>query len=306
MKEARPMRMPEIEYLEPTCVAEACALLADDPEISAPFAGGTDVLVNLREGTWQRRRLVSLRRIEELHDLGYSDRGGLVIGAMATVNRVARNDAVAEHYPGIVDAALCLAADQVRNQATVAGNLCMAVPSADMAPILLAHGALLRVASPDGVRRVPLAEFFTGPRETVLGRTDVVVAIEVPAPAGGCGDANQRQGGRVSLSLPIASAAAVVTMEAEVCRRAAVALGAVAPIPLLAAGVGESLAGRKLSVEMLEEAGELAAAAARPIDDLRATRAYRIELVKVLTRRALAVAAERAGVRGYVGGGWNA
>ena len=300
------MRIPEFDFVEPRTIDEACALLAENPEGNAVFAGGTDVLVNLRGGGFEPRRLVSLHRIDELHDIGYSETAGLRIGAMVTVNRVARNVVVQEHYPGIVDAALCLAADQVRNQATVAGNLSMAVPSADMAPILLAHGALLRVASPDGVRRVQLAEFFTGPRETVLGRTDVVVAIEVPAPAEGSGDANQRQGGRVSLSLPIASAAAVVTMDAEVCRRAAVALGAVAPIPLLAAGVGESLAGRKLSVEMLEEAGELAAAAARPIDDLRATRAYRIELVKVLTRRALAVAAERAGVRGYVGGGWNA
>jgi carbon-monoxide dehydrogenase medium subunit len=294
------MRMPEIQLLEPTSVAEACALLAEYPEDSAPFAGGTDILVNLREGSWRRRRLVSLRRIEELHDLGYSDRGGLVIGAMVTVNRVARNDAVAEHYPGIVDAALCLAADQVRNQATVAGNLCMAVPSADMAPILLAHGALLRVASPERIRSVPLAEFFTGPRETVLGSTDVVVAIEVPAPAEGSGDANRRQGGRVSLSLPIASVAAVVTMEADLCRHASVALGAVAPTPLQATGVGEYLAGREFSAEVLEEAGERAAAAARPIDDLRASRAYRLQLLAVLTRRALAAAAERAEAR------WNA
>jgi carbon-monoxide dehydrogenase medium subunit len=128
----------------------------------------------------------------------------------------------------------------------------------------------------------------------------VVVAIEIPAPAEGSGDANQRQWGRVSLSLPIASAAAVVTMEAGVCRHAAVALGAVAPTPLLATDVGEHLAGRRLSADVLEEAGELAAAAARPIDDLRASRAYRFELVKVLTRRVLATAAGRAEAR------WNA
>ncbi len=288
------MRMPEIEFLEPTSLAEACAMLAEDPKTSAPFAGGTDVLVNLRGGTWQRRRLVSLRRIEELYDLGYSDRSGLVIGAMVTVNRLARNEAVAAHYPGLVDAALCLAADQVRNQATVAGNLCMAVPSADMAPILLAHGASLRVASPDGVRSLPVRELFRGPRETVLEPTEVVTAIEVPPPAPGSGDANQRQGGRVSLSLPIASAAAVVAMDGEVCRAANVALGAVAPTPVLAPGVGDFVTGKKLSPEVLEHAGGLAATTARPIDDLRASKSYRLELVAVLTRRVLAAAAGRA------------
>ena len=131
-------------------------MLAEDPEGSAPFAGGTDVLVHLRGGAFPRRRLISLNVIEELHDIGYSDETGLKIGAMVTVNRIARNESVRESYPGIVEAAMCLAADQVRNQATVAGNLCMAVPSADMAPILTAHGASLRVASPEGERIVPI------------------------------------------------------------------------------------------------------------------------------------------------------
>jgi len=288
------MRLPELEYLEPRTVAEACALLAEGPERSAPFAGGTDVLVHLRSGTFARSRLVSLHAIEELHDIGYSDRTGLLIGAMVTVNRVANNESVRASYPGIVDAALGLAADQVRNQATVVGNLCMAVPSADMAPILLAHDARLRMVSPDGEREVALRDFFVGPRRTVLGPAEVVVAIEVPPPDAGAGDAVQRQGGRVSLSLPIASAAAVVTMQGEVCSRAAVALGAVAPVPVLAAEVGGLLAGRRLTAEVLDEAGALASAAARPIDDLRATKAYRLEIVKVLTRRAIAGAAERA------------
>jgi CO/xanthine dehydrogenase FAD-binding subunit len=288
------VRLPELDYLEPRSVAEACALLAEDPPGSAPFAGGTDILVNLRGGSFAPRRLVSLRRIEELHDIAFSEGAGLSIGAMVTVNRVARSEAVQAHYPGLVEAALCLAADQVRNQATVAGNLCMAVPSADMAPILLAWDARLRVASPAGTRAVPLREFFVGPRRTVLGPAEVVTAIEVPPPVAGVGDANRRQGGRASLSLPVASAAAVVRMEGEVCHSAAVALGAVAPTPLYVAQAGECMAGNELSPDVLEEAGALAGAAVRPIDDVRASRAYRIELVKVLVRRAIAAAAERA------------
>ncbi len=213
---------------------------------------------------------------------------------MATINSVARHKGVAERFPGINDAAMSLAAEQVRNQATVAGNLCMAVPSADMAPILLAHDAAMRVVSPAGERTVPLREFFVGPRETVLDPADVVVAIEVPPPAPGTGAASLRQGGRVSLSLPMASAAAVVVMDGWTCRQATVALGAVAPIPILATAAGDAVVGKELTDEVLREAGELAAGAAKPIDDLRATKEYRLELVKVLTRRVLQAAADRA------------
>jgi carbon-monoxide dehydrogenase medium subunit len=170
----------------------------------------------------------------------------------------------------------------------------MAVPSADMAPILLAHGAVMQVVSPAGRRSVPLREFFIGPRRTVLAPAEVVVAIEVPAPTPGTGDASLRQGGRVSLSLPMAAAAAVVVMEGDHCREAAVALGAVAPTPILAPAAGQAVEGKELSEEVLHEAGERAAEAATPIDDLRASQEYRLELVKVLTRRVLQTAADRA------------
>jgi carbon-monoxide dehydrogenase medium subunit len=287
--------MRDFEFVEPASIVEACALLAEDPEGSTIFAGGTDILVDLKAGSRHLRRLVSLGRIEELKSIELVADGCLSIGAMATVNMVARHEGIRERFPGIIDAAMSLAAEQVRNQATVGGNLCMAVPSADMAPILFAHGATMRVVSPVGERRIALRDFFVGPRETVLDPTDVVVAIEVPLPAPGSGDASLRQGGRVSLSLPMAAAAAVVVMEGGVCRQATVALGAVAPTPIVASAAGQAVAGRELTDESLAEAGERAAEAAVPIDDLRATKKYRLELVKVLTRRVLAAAAGRAG-----------
>jgi carbon-monoxide dehydrogenase medium subunit len=289
------MRLPDFEYFEPRSVAEACSLLAEDPDHSALFAGGTDMLVDLKLGAARYRRLVSLRRIDELDDLHYSESGGLVIGAMATMNRVARDERARRHYPGLVEAALCVAADQVRNLATVTGNLCAAVPSADMAPILLAHGAKLRVVSPDGERVIPVGRFFVGPRKTVLKPTDVMVAVEVPPPEPATGDANERQGGRVALSLPMASVAATVAMDGEVCRRASVALGAVAPTPILAPSVGEFVGGKRFSEDVLQRAGELASKEAKPISDVRASRQYRFDLLQVLTRRVLVRAAERAG-----------
>lgn len=288
------MRLPEFEYAEPRSVAEVCALLGEDPGGSAVIAGGTDVLVNLKEGFVEHRRLVSLRQVAELGRIEISADRGLVIGAMATVNQVARHAAIRDQYPGLVDAAKSLAADQVRNLATVAGNLCSAIPSADMAPILLAHDARLRAVSTAAERTIRLREFFTGPGTTVLRPAEVVVAIEVPAPRPGTGDASLRQGGRATLSLPLASAAAVVRMEGELCQEASLALGAVAPTPIVAARVAELLAGKELTASLLEEAGELASAESRPIDDLRSTREYRLELVKVLARRALGRAAERA------------
>jgi len=289
------MRLPDFEYFEPRDVAEACALLGEDPRLSAVFAGGTDVLVELKSGLARYKRLVSLRRIEPLRRIEFSERNGLVIGATATVNQVARHESVRGRYPGVVDAAMSLAADQVRNLATVGGNLCSAVPSADMAPILLAHGAKLRVASSDGERVIPLGRFFVGPRATVLEPAEVLVAIELPPPGPGEGAASLRQGGRLSLSLPVASVAALVAMDGPVCRKATLAVGAVAPTPILAPSVGEFLGGKRLSDEVLAEAGRRAGAETRPIDDVRSSKEYRLEAVMVLTRRALRKAAERVG-----------
>lgn len=291
------MRMADFDHVEPGSVAEACALLAADPEGSVVFAGGTDILVYLKAREKRHRRLVSLQRIPALRQVELGTDGGLSIGAMVAVNTIARHQELRQRFRGIVDAARSLAAEQVRNQATVAGNLCMAVPSADMAPILLAHDARLRVVSPTGERSIPLREFFVGPRATVLTPTEVVVAIEVAAARDGAGDASLRQGGRASLSLPIASAAAVVELDGDTCVRAAIALGSVAPTPIRAEAAGDSLVGTELTAAAIARAGELASEAARPIDDLRASRAYRLELVKVLVRRVLQRAAERASGR---------
>jgi carbon-monoxide dehydrogenase medium subunit len=290
--------MPDFEYFEPTNIGEACALIAEDPYGSAVLAGGTDVLVNLKEGLVRHRRLVSLRRIEGLERIEYSPRNGLHIGAMATVNQVARHPEVQRHYPGVVDAAMSLAADQVRNLATVAGNICSAVPSADMAPILLAHKASLLVVGGKVERVVPIRDFFRGPRSTILEPQEVVIGIELVPPAAGAGDASLRQGGRESLSLPQASAAACVTIEADTCVDAAVALGAVAPTPIVVPEIGPFLAGKELSESVLAEVGGLASAATRPIDDLRSSAAYRLDLVAVLTRRALVLAAARGRAAG--------
>jgi carbon-monoxide dehydrogenase medium subunit len=286
--------MRDFDFVEPASVSEACSLLAEDPEGSVVFAGGTDILVDLKADLRRPGRLVSLGRIGELRGIEIDGDGGLRIGAMTSVNQVARDEGVKQRFPGINDAAMSLAAEQVRNQATVAGNLCMAVPSADMAPILLAHNAAMRVVSPDGERSIPLQELFIGPRQTVLEPADIVVAIEVPAPAPGTGASSIRQGGRVSLSLPMASAATVLVMDGKVCREATVALGAVAPIPIVAKEAGDAVVGRELTEDVLDDAAERAAAAATPIDDIRATKEYRLELVKVLTRRVLLAAEERA------------
>jgi carbon-monoxide dehydrogenase medium subunit len=288
------MKLPDFEFLEPQSVGDAVALLAEDPTGSVVYAGGTDILVYLKEGAQSHRRLVSLHRVEGLKRVEFDTTTGLRINAMATVNAVLRHEAVVELYPGIADAAASLAADQVRNAATVVGNLCMAVPSADMAPTLLAHDAQLRVSSPDGERLIPLREFFVGPRETVLTDTDVVTAVEVAAPSAGSGSASRRQGGRASLSLPIASAAAHVVIDGSVIRAASIALGAVAPTPLLATEAGGSLVGVAPTAEHLARAGELAADAAKPIDDLRGSKEFRLELVRVLVRRVVRTSVDRA------------
>ena len=276
-----------------TSVAEACALLAEDPEGSVVFAGGTDILVDLKAGL--RRPpptgVAAAHRRARRHRARRRRR--LDIGAMTTINRVARHERIRERFPGIIDAAMSLAAEQVRNQATVAGNLCMAVPSADMAPILLAHDASLRVVSPAGNGPFRLREFFVGPRKTVLDPADVVVAIEVPPPGAGH-RRRQPAPGRPG-----------VAVAADRLRRRGRGDGRKG-LPRGDGGSGRGGAdpdrgdrrrrgrGRQGADRRgLREAGELASRGGPPIDDLRATKEYRLELVKVLTRRVLA-AADRA------------
>jgi carbon-monoxide dehydrogenase medium subunit len=185
---------------------------------------------------------------------------------------------------------------QIRNLATVGGNLCTASPSAEIAPILLALDAQAHIAGPRGRRSIPMLEFFTGVRRTVLEPDELLVSVEVPAPGDHAGSHYIKFKERQKMDIAFVGVAAAVDLEPGdgVIRDARIALGAVAPTPIRAPAAEASLRGQRLTDALLEQVGQEAAAASRPIADVRASAEYRREMVDVLTKRAVRRALEIA------------
>ena len=183
---------------------------------------------------------------------------------------------------------------QIRTMATVGGNLCHGTPSAEMPPALLVHDTVVEIAGPEGWRSIPLADLFAGPGRTILAPGQLLVALQVRVPVSAAGSCYLRQTVRWSMDLAGVGVAASVEVEGAVGSRARVALGAVAPVPLLVGAAAEAVVGTDLAPEIAEEAGRRAAAACSPISDARGTADYRREVVSVLVPRALRIAWLRA------------
>jgi carbon-monoxide dehydrogenase medium subunit len=182
---------------------------------------------------------------------------------------------------------------QTRNRATVVGNLCNASPAADTAPALLAYGAQVKLASLQGERSLPLTDFFVGPGRTALQDNELVAEVLLPAPTPQTGGAFFRRT-RTAMDIAVVCVAVVLRLANGTCQDAGIALGSVGPTPLRATRAEQALRGQTLTDRLLDEASRLAAEEARPIDDVRSTAEYRREMVRVLTRRGLAQAVERA------------
>jgi carbon-monoxide dehydrogenase medium subunit len=258
------------------------------------LAGGTDLLVEMKDQRKTPEYLVDLKQIEGLDYLTYDDTCGLRIGALATVQSVGTSPAVAQHYAGLAEAAGSLGSVQVRNRATVAGNICRASPSADTLPPLIAGDATVTIFGPAGTRIAGLADFFTGPGWTVLSPGEILVEISVPAPLPNTGTVYLKHGRRAAMELATVGVAVALTLAGPVCARARIVLGAVAPTPIRARLAEAALQGRTVDETAIEEADQAAMHEARPISDVRSSAGYRQEMVEVLTRRAIRAALARA------------
>ena len=288
------MHVPDLELHEATTLAEAAAGLARYAPDARLLAGGTDLLVDLKAGRVRVGHMVSIRRVEALRGVS-EDSDGLRIGALTTVTQLDRAPAVRERFVPLLDATRKMAAPQIRNVATVGGNIASAVPCADLPPILTALNASVMLWSPDGEREVPLAAFFTGPRQTVRRETEVLTAVRVPTQPAGFGAAYARFGLRDGNTIAVAAVAASLLLGKDgKVREARVVLGAVAPIPKLVPAAGAALLGQPPTEAAFQAAAKAAMAAAEPISDVRGSAEYRRELVGVLTCRALAAACARA------------
>lgn len=288
--------MRRFEYLEARTLRQAIGMLQRHGERALIVAGSTDFLVRWRSGFWHPDYVVNIQHVPGLSRVAYSRRNGLRLGALVTIQTLEQHPAIRRHYPALAAAAASFAGVQVRNLATVGGNICNASPSGDTLPALLVYGAECRLSGPDGHRQVPLEQLFTGPGQTVLAREEVLTEITLPPPPPDTGSLYIKHSPRGAMDIATVGVASVVTVDRRsgICTDARVALGAVAPTPLRAHAAEELLRGKQPDAELLQAAAELAMSQATPIDDVRGTAIYRRQMVGVLTRRTLEQAAVAA------------
>ncbi len=257
------------------------------------MAGGTDLLVDLKQGLTEVQNIVSLQKIEELKKIELED-DKIRIGALVTPLKIIPHPLINKHIPALSEAARSLAAHQIRTMATIGGNIASAVPSADLPPSLIAAEAFLDLCRVDSSREEALAEFFTGPRETCCLEGEILTFINIPVPPANTGISYKKFTLREANALAVASVAARLTLEGSHIQKAGIVLGAVAPKPLLATKASQSLVGNKPSEELFRQVASLAHKESLPISDIRGSIWFREELIATLTKRALQEASKRA------------
>ncbi len=289
--------MRTFEYRAPETLDEAVSLLEAAGGSARPLAGGTDLVVQMKEHATRfpyPETIVSLDRISELRGVDFSEADGLRIGAGATMTDVATHPAVRERYAALAEGAGVVGSLQTMNMATIGGNVCNAAPSADTAPPLLLYDAEAVIVGPAGRRTLPVAEFFRGPGETALEPDELLAELRLPVPPAGTSAVYQRNTPRKQMDIAVVGVGIALTLSGDKIDRARVALGAVAPTPIRAAAAESALVGQPANEETFAKAADAAAGDSSPISDLRASAEHRRHLVKVMTARLLAIAATRA------------
>src|SRR5438105_1089894 len=288
--------MKEFDYAAPRTVAEAVALLAEKGDRARVLAGGTDIIVQVREGRREVDVLVDVKAIREANELSYDARRGLRLGAAVPCYRIYEHKEIARIYPGLTDAVSLVGGIQIQSRASVGGNLCNASPAADTIPPLIAYEAVCVVAGPNGTREVPVEKFCVAPGKTVLAKGEFLLSLHMLSPRPRSGAHYQRFIPRNEMDIAVVGVGASVTLDEsrQRCLAARGALAAVAPTPLLVSEAGDALVDEPLSDKQIDRAAKVAQAAARPISDMRGDADYRRHLVGVLTKRVLQGAIARA------------
>lgn len=285
--------MEAFDYVAPRSLPEVFSHLGNGKR-SLFLAGGTDVIVQLREGRRHCDQLIDLKHVPELMRFGFAADGTLEIGAATPLAEIYENAEVKRRLPGLVDAASLIGGIQVQSRASLGGNLCNASPAADSTPALMALGARCVIASANGTREIAVEELMAGPGRNSLKEGEILLQVKVPAQPAHSGARYIRFIPRNEMDIAVASAGAriVLTADGERVESIRLALGAVGPTAILV-DTGE-LSGKAANDETFKTAGEMAAAAARPIDDMRGGVGQRRQLASVLTVRALQGAFQRA------------
>jgi CO/xanthine dehydrogenase FAD-binding subunit len=281
-------RLPRFEYVQPTSIDEALSLLARHEGQARLLAGGTDLLPKMkRREITSPAYVIDLKGIPDLNHIDYDEEKGLSLGALTTIHAIETSPVIQNKGNILAQAAYTMASPQVRNRATLAGNICNAVPSADSVPPLLVLEAKLKVVSQKGERILPIEDFFTGPNETVLTDGEILAEIQIPPVPSKSRGIYLKLSPKSSMDLATVGVAALVINEHGLCKDIRIALGAVAPTPIRARKAEGILRGQRFTDELIERTAQTAAEQSRPIDDHRASAQYRREMVQALVRRAI-------------------
>ncbi len=287
--------LPKFEFLSPKSIKEAISLLAEYGPKAKVIAGGTDLISEMRWGEWRPQYVLGLSQISGLDEIQFDKTSGLKIGAACTIGEIERSSMIGEHYPILAQAASVLGSMEIRNRATVGGNLCTAAPSADMPPSLLVLGAKAVIATKKGEKVLPLEDFFTGPKKTVLNHDEILVRLELPPVEPNSAGEYIKFGRRNAMEIAMIGVAALITLENgnSTCKAARLAFATAAPTPIRSKEAEKVLTGKKLVREIIELAAETASKEASPRTSWRTTEEYRRDLIRVLTGRAIQKALDK-------------
>ena len=281
--------MKSFEFFEPTTLAEASRLFAE--EHAQLLAGGTDLVIGMKAYTETPQSVISLQKIPGLAGIT-TDGDSINIGAMTKVREIELSADIQQHHTALAEGATEIGSIQIRNLATVGGNIAHASPAADTVAGLLVADAQVDIASADGERSVPINELFTGPGQTVLAPGEIITRFRLPNPTSGSHYIKHKI--REVMDLAFIGVAAAVNLDNGTITNARIGLAAVAPTPIRATAAENLLKGNEPTAELVEQAGKAAAAASSPISDLRCSAEHRREMVNVLTKRTLQHALARA------------
>jgi carbon-monoxide dehydrogenase medium subunit len=272
----------KFEYLKPDSIKDTISILSQYGERARILNGGTDLIVGMRDKILQPEYVVDIKAIPQLSRITYNKQDGLNIGATVTLNEISDSKVVQRNYPILAEACKTVGSYQVRNRATLVGNICNASPAADTAPALLVLGAKVNIIDPTGEKIVPINQFFTGVKKNILKKGEIVTSVIVPSLRDEWTGVYLKQGRRKDVDLATVGVA-VVCIRDEI----RIALGAVAPTPIRAFKTEELLKGKTIDESLLEKAGKSALTEVSPISDVRSSQEYREEIIKVLVRQAV-------------------
>jgi len=277
--------LPKFDYFAPQTLPEALELLDKHGQEAKLLAGGTDLIVSLRARERLPKSVIDIKGLKELHQLSYDEKDGLNIGAAVTVNKLVHHDGLCKNYPILAEAVSTIGDYEIRNRATLAGNICNASPAADSAPALLVLDATVNIASRKGKRTVAIREFFAGVKKTILDCNEIVASIDIPPPAKGSRGSYLKARRAVGEDLCVAGVAGLMTPNGKTRKTVRLAYSSVAPTPVRTFEAEKVFENNRPIDELLDEAMPIVMKTVSPISDVRGGKEYRANLVEVLTRR---------------------